>query len=199
MIVGFDFDNTIISYEKLFKKIAYKKKLVPKNIKPNKSSVKEYLVKKNREREWTILQGEVYGTHIMHAKIYAGVKKVMKSLSKNRIKFYIISHKTKFPYRGKKVNLHLAARKWIYKNIIVKDNSINFSKKDIFFEESIKEKISRIKKLKCNIYVDDLIKILDLLPKSVIKVLFDYNQKNKKKRSIVIIKKWTELNKIIKN
>ena len=103
----------------------------------------------------------------MHAKIYAGVKKVMKSLSKNRIKFYIISHKTKFPYLGKKVNLHLAARKWIYKNIIAKDNSINFSKKDIFFEKSIKEKISRIKKLKCNIYVDDLTKILDLLPKSV--------------------------------
>ena len=50
MIVGFDFDNTIISYEKLFKKIAYKKRLVPKNIKPNKNSVKRYLISKKKRK-----------------------------------------------------------------------------------------------------------------------------------------------------
>ena len=75
MIVGFDFDNTIISYEKLFKKIALKKKLVSKKIKPNKNSIKSYLIKEKQEKEWTILQGEVYGRYVMDAKIYAGVKK----------------------------------------------------------------------------------------------------------------------------
>ena len=50
MIVGFDFDNTIIDYEKLFKKIAYKKRLVPKNIKPNKNSVKRYLISKKKRK-----------------------------------------------------------------------------------------------------------------------------------------------------
>ena len=199
MIVGFDFDNTIISYEKLFKKIAYKKKLVPKNIKSNKNSVKEYLIKKNKETEWTILQGDVYGKYIMDAKIYIGVKKIMKSLSKNKIKFYIISHKTKFPYLGRKINLQVAAKKWIYKNILRDDNSINLSIKDIFFENSIKEKISRINKLRCNIYIDDLPKILELLPKGVIKILFTPNQKSQQKKPIISMKKWIDFNKIIGN
>jgi len=199
MIVGFDFDNTIINYEKLFKKIAYKKKLVPKNIKSNKNSVKEYLIKKNKETEWTILQGEVYGKYIMDAKIYVGVKKIMKSLSKNKIKFYIISHKTKFPYLGKKINLHMAAKKWINKNLLRNNNSINLSIKDVFFENTIKKKISRINKLRCNIYVDDLTKILKLLPKGVMKILFTPNKKNKQKKPIITMNKWMDFNKITSN
>jgi hypothetical protein len=197
MIVGFDFDNTIISYEKLFKKIAFKKKLVPKNIKSNKNSIKAYLIKEKKEKEWTILQGEVYGRYIMDAKIYTGVKKIMESLSKNKIKFYIISHKTKFPYLGKKINLHTAAKKWINKNILKNNNSINLTIKDIFFENSIKKKVSRINKLKCNIYVDDLSKILDLLPQRVIKILFMPHHKNQHKKKIIIMKKWVDFNKII--
>ena len=185
MIVGFDFDNTIISYEKLFKKIALKKKLVSKKIKPNKNSIKSYLIKEKQEKEWTILQGEVYGRYVMDAKIYAGVKKIMESLSKNKTKFYIISHKTKFPYLGKKVNLHTAAKKWINKNILKNNNLINLTKKDVFFENSIKKKVSRINKLKCNIYVDDLPKILDLLPQRVIKVLFmPHNKRHHKNQHI---------------
>jgi len=198
MIVGFDFDNTIIDYKKLFKKISYKKKLVPKNIKSDKNSVKEYLLSKNKEKEWTTLQGEVYGKHIMDAKIYSGVKKAMKSLSKNKIKFYIISHKTKFPYAGKKYNLHIAAKKWIYKNILKNDNSINLTTKNIFFEKSIKKKILRINKLKCNIYVDDLSKILDILPKRVMKILFSPIDKIRPQKSIITMKNWREFNKIIK-
>ena len=199
MVIGFDFDNTIISYEKLFKKIAFKKKLVPKNIKTNKNAIKKYLIKKNKEKEWTILQGEVYGRYIMEAKIYIGVKKIMNTLSKNKIKFYIISHKTKFPYLGKKINLHMSAKKWINKNILRNNNSIKLSIKDIFFENSIKKKISRINKLKCDIYVDDLPKILKLLPKHVMKILFTPNQSSQQKKSIIVMKKWMDFNKIIGN
>ena len=199
MIVGFDFDNTIISYEKLFKKIAYKKRLVPKNIKPNKNSVKRYLISKKKEKEWTVLQGEVYGKYIMDAKIYIGVKKALELLSKSKIKFYIISHKTKFPILGKKINLHVAATKWINKNILKKHKSINLSVKEIFFEKSVERKISRIKTLKCDIYVDDLKKILDLLPKRVMKILFLPNDKNYNLKSIIIMKNWIDFGKIIKN
>lgn len=199
MIVGFDFDNTIISYEKLFKKIAYKKRLVPKNIKSNKNSIKKYLISKKKEKEWTILQGEVYGKYIMDAKIYIGVKKALKLLSRNKIKFYIISHKTKFPILGKKTNLHVAAIKWINKNLLKKNKFINLSIKEIYFEKSIEKKISRIKKLKCDIYVDDLKKILDLLPKRVLKILFSPNDKNYNLKSIITMKNWIDFSKIIKN
>lgn len=193
MIVGFDFDNTIINYQKLFKKIAYKKRLVPKNINPNKESVKKYLISKNKNEEWTALQGEVYGKYIMDAKIYTGVKEIMETLSKKKIKFYIISHKTKFPYLGKKINLHFAAKKWIHKNIMLNKNLTNFSMKEVFFESSIENKISRIKKLKCSIFVDDLVSILDLLPKGTVKVLFNQNQKIYREKNFFTIQKWIQL------
>jgi hypothetical protein len=199
MIVGLDFDNTIINYEKLFKKIAYKKNLVPKNIKSNKNSIKEYLISKNKEKEWTILQGEVYGYYIMEAKIYPGVKKAMQLMSKKNIKFFIISHKTKFPIMGKKINLHLAALKWIEKNIFKYDESIKLSTKEIFFEKTIKKKIFRINNLKCDIYIDDLKMILDLLPKNFfLKILFSSNNNNFPKKDFICMNNWNKFEKIIK-
>lgn len=46
MIIGFDFDNTIINYTNSFKKISQKKKLVPNNFNKNKNTIKNYLIKK---------------------------------------------------------------------------------------------------------------------------------------------------------
>ena len=61
MIIGFDFDNTIINYSKSFTKLAKLKNLVPEKINKDKISIRNYLRKNNIEDEWTILQGEVYG------------------------------------------------------------------------------------------------------------------------------------------
>ena len=73
MIVGLDFDNTIISYEKIFYNIAYKKKLIPKHISKDKNTIKKYLIAKNLEDEWTIIQGEVYSIEIKNAKPYGNI------------------------------------------------------------------------------------------------------------------------------
>lgn len=67
--------------------------------------------------------------------------------------------------------------------------------KEVFFENSIENKISRIKKLKCSIFVDDLASILDLLPKGIVKVLFDHNQKIYREKNFVTIQKWMQLKK----
>ena len=67
MIVGFDFDNTIIDYTSSFIELAKKKNLVPLKINKDKISIRNYLRDKNIEEEWTILQGEVYGKNIMRA------------------------------------------------------------------------------------------------------------------------------------
>ena len=73
MIIGIDFDNTIINYTKSFINLSRKKKLVPERNNKNKISIRNYLRRKNIEYEWTILQGEVYGKNIMRAEIYFGV------------------------------------------------------------------------------------------------------------------------------
>ena len=65
MIVGFDFDNTIIDYTSSFVELSKKKNLVPPEINKDKISIRNYLREKNIEKEWTVLQGEVYGKNIM--------------------------------------------------------------------------------------------------------------------------------------
>ena len=82
MIIGFDFDNTIINYTKSFIYLSRKKKLVPEKNNKNKISIRNYLRKNNIEDEWTILQGEVYGKNIMRAEIYVGVLEALLYLSK---------------------------------------------------------------------------------------------------------------------
>ena len=97
MIIGIDFDNTIINYENIFGELAIEKEIVPQNLAKDKNSVKDYLINRNNEDEWTILQGEVYGGEILRASFYPGVLDALNFFKKNNHKIYIISHRTKYP------------------------------------------------------------------------------------------------------
>ncbi len=198
MIIGFDFDNTIIDYSNSFKILAKKKKYNKINSNLDKNSLKDFLIKNKKQNEWTIIQGEVYGKYITRAELYKGFIKLFRYLLKKNIKIFIVSHKTKYPYLGKKINLRKEARKWIQKNIIYKNKIFNFSMKNVYFENSIEKKINRIVKLKCNIFIDDLPQILNLLPKNIIKFLFNPNAKKKIKENYKTIESWAKFYDLIK-
>jgi hypothetical protein len=199
MIVGFDFDNTIINYTNSFIKLSRKKNLVPEDKNKDKISIRNYLREKNIEDQWTILQGEVYGKNIMDAEIYKDVLEAFEYLLKNNIKIKIISHKTKYPYIGEKVDLRLSAFRWIEDRILNKIQNRNFSKSDIFFENTIAEKINKIKELSCDIYVDDLPEILDQLPKKIQKILFSPIYNIQENYNFKVMKSWSEFYDIINN
>jgi hypothetical protein len=191
--IGIDFDNTIINYNLVFYKIALKKKLINKNINKSKSSVKEYLLNNNKYNEWVKLQGEVYSKYLDQATIYPYCLGVIRHFVSKGFRVVIISHKTKFPYLGKKVNLHKPAFLWI-KNKIVK--KINFEKKQIFFCSSKEKKINEIKKQKCSLFIDDLEEIFlhQNFPKNCLKILFNNKKESKK---INMTNSWLDIKKII--
>lgn len=192
-LIGLDFDNTIVSYDKAFYLVALSKNLIPKSLKKKKVNVKEYLQGKDKENEWIKLQGEVYGKYMHKANFFPGFIKALNKLSKN-YKFCIVSHRTKYPYKGKKINLHNAAKKWIKnKNLC---DLVSIDKKNIFFLESKKEKIDKIKDLKCDIFIDDLENILIKLPKNLKKIHFTFKNDNK---NIIMMKRWSEIHQILKN
>tara|TARA_Y100000816_G_scaffold182944_1_gene132506 strand:- start:11172 stop:11774 length:603 start_codon:yes stop_codon:yes gene_type:complete len=197
MIIGFDFDNTIIDYSNLFK-ILINKKIKKKISNFDKDSLKNFLIKNKKENEWTVIQGEVYGKYIMSAKLHKGFIKLLQYLLRKNIKIFIVSHKTKYPYLGKKFNLRKAASKWIKKNIINKNKNLNFSMKNVYFENSLEKKINRIINLKCDIFIDDLPQILNLLPKNVVKFLFNPSAKKKYKKNYKTINSWVQFYDLIK-
>lgn len=196
MIIGFDFDNTIIDYSNIFGRVAIEKKLINSSVHLDKNSVKKHLISINKENEWTRLQGDVYGSRILEANLYAGIKDALIFLSNNNHKIYIVSHKTEFPYLGKKINLHKSALNFIKKNNILDHKNIKLSKDDIFFEISIKDKIKRIKSLRCDIFIDDLESILALLPKKIKKILFSPNYKINDS-NYRVLRYWRDLKNLI--
>ena len=174
MRLGIDFDNTIVSYDELFHKVAVEQALVPANIPKSKLAVRDYLRKIDNEPVWTELQGFVYGTQMEDAEAYPFVIVFMKFARDKGIFTAIISHKTKHPFIGPKYNLHEAARGWVASTLV--DGVTNLVELDnVFFESTKKEKIARIAHIGCDYFIDDLPEILLMpgFPKNLKRILFD--------------------------
>lgn len=174
MRIGIDFDNTIVSYDSLFHRIASEKGLIPKQLPVNKIAVRDYLRSIDQESEWTIMQGEVYGLRMHEAQAYPSAIEFIAQAKKVGHQIYIISHKTKKPFLGPPYDLHQAAKLWV--NAHLTHNEIPlFSSENIFYELTKEEKISRARNLNCDVFIDDLPEILCMegFPLHTQKILFD--------------------------
>ena len=73
MLIGIDFDNTIVSYDTLFHKVAREQGVVPDTTPQNKVAVRDHLRTIGKEDVWTEMQGYVYGARMEEAEAYPGV------------------------------------------------------------------------------------------------------------------------------
>ena len=194
-VIGIDFDNTIINYDKVFYSLALKKKIIRKNILIEKEAIKNYLIQNNFYNEWISLQGEVYSKHVLMGKTNSFFIPVLKKLLK-KYELHIISHKTLYPVIGEKINLRDQALKWIEKKIISK---VNFKRENIHFASTQNEKIKIIKIKKCNIFIDDLEDILvhNKFPKKCKKILFNDQIKQNNNNEIYLTNNWNKIYQII--
>ncbi len=174
MIIGIDFDNTIVDYTGVFHAVALELDWIPANIGHSKTEVKQYFIENDMEIKWTELQGLVYGKYIHHAKPYPDCLAVLQQLKKTGAQLYLISHKTKFPFIGAKVDLHSCAVNWLIKHGFLQAANAPFSATDIHFNEKKEDKIKRIADLSCHVFIDDLPEILNdrLFPSACTGVLF---------------------------
>ncbi len=195
--LGIDFDNTLITYDFLFKKAALEKSLIPINFPESKSLIRNYLREKGQEKLFTILQGEVYGSRIFEASQSEGMYDSLSKAKKNGIELFIISHKTKTPYEGPKYNLHNAASSWLEKNLFFEKSGINIPRKNVYFEVTKTKKIKRIESLGCTHFIDDLPEILDMINPKIKKILYNPKLNYLKKNDYINMKNWSELLKII--
>ena len=177
MNIGLDLDNTIIDYDSLFYNIALENRFIPSQLIKSKLSVKNYLHNKRQYDCFTFVQGQVYGEQLERAKLYKGVKTFIKHMIKKN-KFFIISHKTKYPIIGKKINLHEKALNFLIQNQIVHKDLIK--KNNLFFEPTLENKIKRILNLNIDVFIDDLPDVVfnEKLKGKVKTILIDYNKNN---------------------
>ena len=196
--VGLDFDNNLISYDELFHKVALEKKLIPFNFPKQKVQIRDYLRNKNLDDKFTTIQAEVYGNRILEAEPSKGVIKALLELRQKNVGMYIISHKTQYPYKGPKYNLHESATKWLEKNNFFDSSGLKFTREDVFFEVSKLKKVNKIHDLECTHFIDDLPEILELINSDCSKILYNPFNKEIKKNRYLNLKKWDDLKNLIK-
>jgi len=198
MIIGIDFDNTIIDYNNLFYEAGLSLGVLPDNAICNKKIIREYLIRKGREQDWIKIQGLVYGKYIRTAKVMEGFSSFSDHCYGMGWKIFIISHKTRDSIVGEKFNLHTSALNWLEKNRIFGTDSRG-AVVGVFFEATQSEKIFRINKLGCDIMIDDLAEVLlhPDLSREIIKILYDPHAKNPTNREYFTACRWDQICGII--
>jgi hypothetical protein len=175
--IGIDFDNTIVCYDTLFRRVALEQDLIPADLPENKGEVRDYLRAAGKEDVWTAMQGDVYGKRMLEAPAFPGVLDCLARFVKADIPVFIVSHKTRFPYLGPKYDLHEAALAWLTRHGIFDPGRIGLPCEHVFLELTKQAKMGRIATLKCTHFIDDLPELLGDLefPAGVIRLLFDPN------------------------
>jgi len=193
MRIGIDLDNTIINYENVFYDVALDKGLISNKIEKTKTAVKNYIIKDSGEDNWTRLQGSVYGDNIIKAPYYDGFLAFLELVKEKNIEIFIVSHKTKYPYLGDRVNLHNSARKWLDFNGFFEKKYL--TNDNVFFRETKNEKVLKIIDLALDFFIDDLSDVLlhDNFPLNTKKLHFNLD----KHKELLNFNNWNDISSYI--
>jgi hypothetical protein len=191
--IGIDFDNTIVSYDSVFHRVALEKALIPKELMVSKLSVREHLRHAGLEQAWIEMQGYVYGARMDDAGLYPGVLDFLRWGREMGIATYIISHKTRHPFAGPQYDLHDAARTWVRKYL---SDYINAD--PVYFELTKDAKLARINSLGCDVFIDDLPEIIEspAFPETTEGILFDPDDHHPNTK-LARVQNWQQLKQFI--
>jgi thiamine kinase-like enzyme len=145
MVIGVDFDNTLVSYDELFERLAHERGLATST---GKKAIRDKIRQlPDGDIEWQELQGIAYGPRMSEAKLIEGVPEFFAACRQRDIPVHIISHKTEFSnYDPTRTNLRQAALQWM------KAHGLPAAE----FGSTRAEKIAAIMRFGCTTFVDDL-------------------------------------------
>lgn len=159
MILGVDFDNTLVCYDGLFHAAAVAEGLMPGDGPRDKDGVRDWLIGRGREEGFTLLQGEVYGPGLQNAPAYPGARECLAKLIGGGWTIYIVSHKTERPVLGPAHDLRRAAMDWLEAGGFFAAGMLDRGR--VFFEDVMAAKAARIAALGCTHFVDDMRRFLE--------------------------------------
>ena len=178
MILGVDFDNTIVRYDELFHRIAVERGLIPATVPARKNEVRDFLRRRGQEPAWTELQGYVYGPRMPEAQLFPGVLEFFTRCVRRKLPLYIISHKTPTAAAGPAYDLQQPAREWLAAQGFFDPARVGLSPERVCFGATRQDKIRFIRETGCTHFIDDLEETFreETFPPSVVKILFGVRQ-----------------------
>ncbi len=201
MIVGLDFDNTIIDYGPLFRTLAIDYGLVGPNILADKISVRNAVRRlRGGEIKWQHLQAQVYGPRISDACPTPRFKQFIARCLAHGAEVIIVSHKNRFAAQdhNKAHDLIKAATRWLQSKQITGQNGL-LDDRSLHFEITREQKIERIVQLKCDVFVDDLVETFGEpnFPNNTKKILFDPFGHRCDRSGVVALQTWDAIGSAI--
>lgn len=187
MLIGVDFDNTIVSYDALIHRLAAERGLIPPGLPANKTAVRDHLRSTRREHTWTAMQGEIYGTRLAEAEAFPGVLDFFACCRERGVRVAIVSHKTRHPYAGEQHDLHAAARAWLRAHGLLGEH--------VYLEVTKADKLRRIAQLGCTHFIDDLPELLTEpgFPTSTHRILFDPHHVHASVPGGTVVRRWQDM------
>lgn len=194
-MIGVDFDNTIVCYDRVIYDTARERGLIPSSVSVSKSVVRDYLRAHGREEEWTELQGYVYGEGLKRAEPFPGALDFFRRCHELALPVSVISHKTSVPFRGPAFDLRDAAQQWLERHGFYDSTGARMHPDQVFFESSKAAKLQRIADLECRYFIDDLPEFLSepSFPVGVSKILFNPSGSGVPKAGVTTVRSWNEL------
>jgi phosphoglycolate phosphatase-like HAD superfamily hydrolase len=115
MVIGVDFDNTLVSYDDLLERLARERGFVSGDSARGKKSIRDQIRQlPNGDIEWQKLQGIMYGPRLNEARIMDGVPEFLNACRQRHVSVSIVSHKTEYAgYDDTRTNLRQAALAWM--------------------------------------------------------------------------------------
>jgi len=163
MRIGVDLDNTIITYDALFRLLAEEGGFLVDDGVRSKKEVRDTMWTQDGGRQnWTDIQALAYGPRICDAKEFPGAFAFFELCNTLGIETCIVSHKTEFAASDheKRYSLRDEAMKWLESNGFFSDQS-SLSSELVSFASTRQEKVAIIAEQGCDLFIDDLIEVFE--------------------------------------
>ena len=157
LIIGVDFDNTLVSYDDLMYRVALQRQLIHADLPKRKQAIRDSIRQSAGDEAWHGVQTLVYGERMDEARLIEGVRRFFTQCRQHHTPVFIISHKTEWTEAdGKRVNLWTAATDWMTQQGFFASEGLGLSQANVHFEPTRADKVARIRRLGCTHFIDDL-------------------------------------------
>ncbi len=199
MILGIDFDNTIVCYDDIFYRVALERKLIPESLPISKNAVRDHLRATGRGDSWTEMQGCVYGARMNDVRPFPGIDEFFRSARERGLQVRIISQRTRQPYQGPVFDLHEAAQDWMQANGAYDPTRWGLSQAHVFLELTRAAKLRRIRSCRCTHFIEDLPDLLadPDFPVETRPILFDPAGQHAAETTFPCLKSWREIGALL--
>jgi hypothetical protein len=197
MKIGIDFDNTIVTYDEVFRAAATRCGLIDERIGAHKRAIRDHIRRlPDGELAWQRLQGHVYGRGIADARMFDGVDGFLRRSRAEGCSIVVVSHKTEYGHHDpERVNLRQSALDWMTARGFFGDQGYGLSRESVYFEGTRADKLARISALGCTHFIDDLEEVFadPLFPAGVARILFSDNQHSTLTSPCIVCPTWRDI------